>query len=483
MTRRGIRARRLIQGAALLSLGVVFAGCNGTNWTMFGFDATHSGDNAGETVIGPANVGTLTRAGSTVPVGGPITSTPTAADGILYATADLGSNQVGTVYAYSATGRTNCTKRRPKTCHPLWSATPAGAHKLLSSPAVDLSTGTVYVGSADGVLYAYNATDGALEWQSVLMGGSVASSPTITDEYVYVSMVYGWTFAFPSTTGYDGNNPSCATRGTGQRVCRPEWRYSTPGDVYSSPADANGILYSNVSTPSNTLYAYDDDLDSHCSGAAFAVPLGATCADPLWTASTDGGKSSPSVADGVVYVGSLAAGLLAFSAAGSANCSGVPYTYLQGMTCTPLWTAATGRQDGSSPAVAGGVVYIGTRDGHLDAFDGASGARLWKVATGGAIDSAPSIAGGVVYVGCSNVDESEGQTCGANVYAFAATGGALLWSGTTDGTTGSVDQSPVVVDTTGTPTAGGVYVGSSSGTTECVGTSPCSGRVVAFALP
>jgi outer membrane protein assembly factor BamB len=462
---------------------MVVAGCNGTSWTMFGFDATHSGDNAQEQAIGAANAGTLVKAGSTAAVDGPITSAPTTANDILYATADLGSTDIGTLYAYSATGATNCSGRRTKTCHPLWSATPAGKHKLLSSPAVDLSTGVVYVGSADGVLYAYNASSGTLEWQSALMGGSVASSPTITDEYVYVSMVYGWTFAFPLTNGYDGNNPSCTTRGTGQRVCRPEWRYSMPGDVYSSPADANGILYTNVSSPTNTLYAYDDDLDSHCSGAAFAAPLGATCANPLWTASTGGGKSSPAVANGVVYLGSITGGLLAYSATGSAGCSGVPYTYLQGMTCTPVWTGNTGRQNGSSPAVANGVVYIGTRDGHLDAFGAASGTLLWTAATGGSVDSAPAVADGVVYAGCSNNFEPVGQTCGANLYAFGATNGNLLWTGTTEGTSGTIDQSPVVVDSGGSSAAGALYVGSSFGPVECVGTSSCSGRIFAFTLP
>jgi outer membrane protein assembly factor BamB len=466
----------------VLSLALVVAGCNGTNWAMFGFDATHSGDNSQESVITAADVGNLAKAGSSRGVGGPISSAPTVANGVLYATADVGSAGVGTLYAYSAAGSSKCTNRRPKTCDPLWSATPSVDHKLMTSPAVDLANGIVYVGSAEGVLYAYDATTGALEWQSSLLGGSVGSSPTITNEYVYVSIVYGWTFAFPLTNGSDGNNPTCATH-DGTKICRPEWRYSTPGDVYSSPAVANGLLYSNVSTPTNRLYAYDDELDSHCSGAAFAMPLGATCANPLWTATTGGGKSSPAVANGVVYIGSLTGGLLAFSAPGSANCSGTPYTSLQGMTCTPIWTGSTGRQDGSSPAVADGVVYIGSRDGHLDAFAATEGTPRWTAATGGSIDSAPIIAAGVVYVGCSNREEAAGQTCGANLYAFGETTGNVLWTGSTDGPSGTVDNSPVIADVLGTRPAGGVYVGSSSGPTECVGTASCTGRVFAFSLP
>ena len=64
---------------------MVVAGCNGTSWTMFGFDATHSGDNAQEQAIGAANAGTLVKAGSTAAVDGPITSAPTTANDILYA--------------------------------------------------------------------------------------------------------------------------------------------------------------------------------------------------------------------------------------------------------------------------------------------------------------------------------------------------------------------------------------------------------------
>ena len=45
------------------------------------------------------------------------------------------------------------------------------------------------------------------------------------------------------------------------------------------------------------------------------------------------------------------------------NCTGSP------KTCAPLWTAATGGAVFSSPAVAGGVVYVGSLDDKLYAFD------------------------------------------------------------------------------------------------------------------
>ena len=76
----------------------------------------------------------------------------------------------------------------------------------------------------------------------------------------------------------------------------------------------------------------------------------------VWTGSSGSYiRSSPAVADGVVYIGSTDGKLYAY-AVGCANGGG---------TCTPLWTATTGSPILSSPAVADGVVYIGSNDGKL----------------------------------------------------------------------------------------------------------------------
>jgi outer membrane protein assembly factor BamB len=53
----------------------------------------------------------------------------------------------------------------------------------------------------------------------------------------------------------------------------------------------------------------------------------------------------------------------------------------------------------SSPAVAGGVVYVGSYDGHVYALDAKTGERLWRYQTGDEVVSSPAVAGGVVYVG------------------------------------------------------------------------------------
>ena len=53
----------------------------------------------------------------------------------------------------------------------------------------------------------------------------------------------------------------------------------------------------------------------------------------------------------------------------------------------------------SSPAVANGVVYVGSDDDNVYALNASTGAKLWSYTTGGYVDSSPAVANGVVYVG------------------------------------------------------------------------------------
>jgi outer membrane protein assembly factor BamB len=71
--------------------------------------------------------------------------------------------------------------------------------------------------------------------------------------------------------------------------------------------------------------------------------------------------SSPAVAHGVVYVGSNARALFAFDAAGNKRCSGSP------KVCTPLVSVAMSDSVDSSPAIVDGVVLVGSNEGSLRA--------------------------------------------------------------------------------------------------------------------
>ena len=64
-----------------------------------------------------------------------------------------------------------------------------------------------------------------------------------------------------------------------------------------------------------------------------------------------------------------------------------------------LWTYKTGGPVRSSPAVAGGKVFVGSDDMHLHAIDLATGKSNWVGKTDGVIESSPLVLEGKVYFG------------------------------------------------------------------------------------
>jgi outer membrane protein assembly factor BamB len=82
------------------------------------------------------------------------------------------------------------------------------------------------------------------------------------------------------------------------------------------------------------------------------------------------------------------------------------------------WAFATGGSVESSPAVAGGMLYIGSDNGKVYALNATTGALKWGVATGGAVKSSPAVAGNVVYVGSED----------GKVYALNVANGSAKWT-------------------------------------------------------
>ena len=121
--------------------------------------------------------------------------------------------------------------------------------------------------------------------------------------------------------------------------------------------------------------------------------------------------SPPAVANGLVYVGSPDSGLYALDAA----------------TGAVRWTAPT-VSTGYSPAVANGIMYVAAGGG-LYALDATSGALRWTAQTSDDPWSSPAVANGVVYVGTK-----------VSLDALDATTGALRWTAPT----GSMVSSPAV---------------------------------------
>ena len=78
------------------------------------------------------------------------------------------------------------------------------------------------------------------------------------------------------------------------------------------------------------------------------------------------------------------------------------------------------------------MVYVGSGDGYLYAFDAITGATKWTANAGYSFESSPAVANGKVFAGA-----------GFTFYAFDAATGATLWT-KTYGTT--IDTSPAVAN-------------------------------------
>jgi outer membrane protein assembly factor BamB len=155
-----------------------------------------------------------------------------------------------------------------------------------------------------------------------------------------------------------------------------------------------------------------------------------------WTVDTGGSvRSSPAVANGIVYIGSRDNSVYALDATDG----------------TTQWTVDTGGSVWSSPAVANGTVYVGSDDHSVYALDATDGTTQWTADTGASVYSSPAVANGTAYVG--SYDHS--------VYALDANDGIIQWTADTDSI---VESSPVVAE-------GTVYVGSNDNSVYAIDAS------------
>jgi outer membrane protein assembly factor BamB len=432
-TRLGDPRRRSL-AITLSALLLVLSACD---WAVFRSDPAHTGSSADTSISADALRSGGLHLDWTATAGSAVVSSPAVAGGVVY----VGSSD-GDLYAFDANGTQQCAGV-PKGCEPLWRGLAPGIISYASPAVVEA---VVYIASAAGVLYAFDAQGTAgcggsprtcvPLWTASLgnQGGhNIFSSPTVANGVVYIGSNDNRLYAFDAagTTNCAGSPKTCA----------PLWTAPTSGAPNDSPAVASGTVYVGAGTK---LYAFDASGTTGCSG------LPKSCA-PLWTAAINGccpifASSSPAVAGGTVFIGSENGSLYAFDAAGTTNCLGTP------KTCLPLWRGASRDYLFSSPAVADGVVYAASYDGYLRAYDAAgitncSGTpkickRLWR-AYNGNTNSSPAMANGVIYLGGHD---------GHTLKAFD-TSGNELWSTILGG---EVDSSPAVAN-------GSVYVGAGDG--------------------
>lgn len=233
----------------------------------------------------------------------------------------------------------------------------------IASPVL-AGNGIVLFGAGDGSVRALDEKSGKSIWRADL-GERIRSTPAISDGLVFVGTVEGRLHALALKDG------------------APRWKFDTEGtkldsakfgydrrSIQSSPAVANGIVY---------FGARD--------GWVYAV--GASDGKERWRYDHHISWiiTSPAVADGVVY---------------DASSDGAFVQAVNAADGTELWRTKTGAPLWSSPAICGGVLYIGDHAGFLRALDRATGKELWFFRSAGDVLSSPVVSNDLVIFASSD---------------------------------------------------------------------------------
>jgi outer membrane protein assembly factor BamB len=247
--------------------------------------------------------------------------------------------------------------------------------------------------------------------------GAVRASVTVADNVAFVGSTDGQLYALDATLGEE------------------LWHFDGGSPVVSTAAVAAGLVF--YGDRAGVLRA----LDRTDGTLRWDFPTGPDTPLPWGNEGWDYYTSSPTVLEDIVLFGSRDGSLYAVEAE----------------TGSELWRYPTEGQIWSSPAVADGTVFVGSADGSLHAVDLASGEPRWRYDTDGrshasaefgfdrrTIQSSPSVADGRVFFGSRD----------GHVYAVEAETGSLAWR---------FDQEVSWCVTSPAVESGVVYAGSSDG--------------------
>ena len=359
-------------------------------WPQYGFDTRHTMYNPLENTLNRSNVAGLSLRWEYMTGNGtgiaPL-SGPALADGVLYVgsyaettfralDAETGAIRwsytglnffsdpaVGgeRVYTASLDGNlyafpTNCVG----TCTPTW-AVPVGTLGTNSPPT--FANGNIYIGGYDGLAYAFDATTGTQLWSARVnnprLNNPLNFAPAVSRDQVFVSGNLG-VYAFPT---------SCTT------PCAPLWVARTQFSPDAAPTVADGFVL--VADYQGAVYAFDS-----------------ATGNLKWKGSVEPSPHAVAVARGVAYVTSGTGRLVAFAVAGCGQ-----------TVCNPLWTSAPSGFTLFTPTVANGVVYVGALDfyythGDVLAYPTTCVDGCHPLATlmlGGANETPVAVTGGRIY--------------------------------------------------------------------------------------
>jgi outer membrane protein assembly factor BamB len=218
-----------------------------------------------------------------------------------------------------------------------------------SSPVV--ADGVVYIGASDGKLRAIDARTGEVRWAAEV-GAPIDAAPAVAGVLVLAATRGGEFLAFDRDDG--------AVR----------WRVHAGAELPLAWEGMSGDLYT-----ASPAVARDVAIFGGGDGTVTEIELAA--GNVRWRFATGGRvRGSPAVADGVVYAGSADGSLYAIALEDGRELWRFD---TEGRRLDSSRYGYDRRTITSSPAVANGAVYFGSRDGSLYAVDAVTGRLRWRV--------------------------------------------------------------------------------------------------------
>ncbi|MFC5471333.1 PQQ-binding-like beta-propeller repeat protein [Cohnella suwonensis] len=303
---------------------------------------------------------------------------------------------------------------------------------------------SLFIGADNGILRAIDPEEGKVKW-TYKAKGKIRSTPAVYEDEVYFTDDLGNAYALNEASGTVRWTAKLDGPIGGKPVASDTWDYYLSSPVVDASAiyvgsagrsfvaldrksgqllwkreSETGTFHSTAALTEKAVYIGDD------LGTLYALNI--RNGNILWTAKTIAPfQSSPSVRDGVVYIGGRDTFVHAYEAD----------------TGEPLWRHSSGTSwVPSSPATTDSLVVVGSSDaGLVHVLDRMTGKRKLNfiLPERSRVFSSPAIAGNVMYFGTAFTD---GKFEKDALYAVDLDTGKLAWR--FDGTKAPIVASPIV---------------------------------------
>ena len=255
-----------------------------------------------------------------------------------------------------------------------------------SSPAY--AGGAVYIGDLGGWLNALNASDGKKLW-AFKTNGEIKSSPVVVGDRVLIG-------------SYD-EHLYCLSARDGSLL----WKFKTNGPVHSTPGVSGGMAFiAGCDALFRAIRIADGKEVFNVSSGAYTGASPALRSGSAFYGTFDNEVLSVNLAQKqIVWRYQHPERKFPFYSSAAVTTTRVVVggrdKLVHGLTLSGkgVWTFATRARVESSPAIAGGRVFVGSNDGRFYVLGLNDGAKLWEFNAGAPLSASPAIANGRIVIG------------------------------------------------------------------------------------